>query len=42
MAAIVITHNMIVEDECDDSMFDKGWQLKGELAEPEHGATSFE
>ncbi|XP_014757740.1 uncharacterized protein LOC106866657 [Brachypodium distachyon] len=34
MTACVIMHNMIVEDERDDSIFDKEWDFRGDLVEP--------
>jgi hypothetical protein len=37
MIACVIMHNMIVEEERDDTIYDQGWEFQGELvdAEPE-------
>ena len=38
MTACVIMHNMIVENERDDSrLFDQGWEFEGELVEPTPG-----
>jgi hypothetical protein len=31
MIACVIMHNMIVEDERNESIHDQGWELQGEL-----------
>jgi hypothetical protein len=31
MTACVIMHNMIVEDERNESIHDQGWELQGEL-----------
>lgn len=42
MTACVIMHNMIFEDERDDSIFDKEWDFRGDLVEPQHGPTSFD
>ena len=36
MTACVIRHNMIVEDERDESIYDQGFDFKGENVEPEH------
>ncbi|KAI4969731.1 hypothetical protein ZWY2020_000645 [Hordeum vulgare] len=36
MIACVIMHNMIVEDERDDSIFDQGFDYEGENVEPPH------
>ncbi|KAI5019576.1 hypothetical protein ZWY2020_044464 [Hordeum vulgare] len=36
MIACVIMHNMIVEDERDDSIFDQGFDYQGENVEPLH------
>ena len=36
MTACVIMHNMIVEDEDDDSIYDQGFDFEGENVEPEH------
>ena len=36
MTACVIMHNMIVEDERDDSIFDQGFDFQGENVEPLH------
>jgi hypothetical protein len=34
MTAYAITHNMIIEDECDDNMYDQGWKFEGKLITP--------
>jgi hypothetical protein len=34
MTACVIMHNMIVEEESDDSVYDQGWDFQGELVAP--------
>jgi hypothetical protein len=31
MTACVIMHNMIVEEERDDSVYDQGWDFQGDL-----------
>ncbi|KAM3292677.1 hypothetical protein ACQJBY_036405 [Aegilops geniculata] len=36
MTTCVIMHNMIVEDECDESIFDQGFDYQGENIEPLH------
>ncbi|XP_020151597.1 uncharacterized protein [Aegilops tauschii subsp. strangulata] len=36
MTVCVIMHNMIVEDERDDSIYDQGFDFQGENPEPEH------
>ena len=36
MTACVIMHNMIVEDERDESIFDQGFDYQGENVEPLH------
>ena len=36
MTACVIMHNMIVEDERDESIFDQGFDYQGENIEPLH------
>ena len=36
MTACVIMHNMIVEDERDDKIFDQGFDYQGENVEPLH------
>ena len=35
MTTCVIMHNMIVEDERDDSIYDQGFDFQGENVEPE-------
>jgi hypothetical protein len=42
MTACVILHNMIVENERDDIIYDQGWDFQGELAEPAAGVASWE
>jgi hypothetical protein len=42
MSACVIMHNMIVENERDDIIYDQGWDFQGELAEPVAGVASWE
>jgi hypothetical protein len=42
MTTCVIMHNMIAEQERDDSIHDQGWQFEGELVEPQLGATTCE
>jgi hypothetical protein len=42
MSACVIMHNMIVENEQDDSIYDQGWDFQGELAVPAVGVASWE
>ena len=42
MTACVIMHNMIVEDERDDSVFDENWLFQGENVEPQPGVATFE
>ena len=43
MAACVIMHNMIVEDERDDArLFDQDWEFQGEFVEPIPGPASFQ
>ena len=36
MTACVIMHNMIVEDERDESIFDQGFDYQGKNIEPLH------
>ena len=36
MTACVVMHNMIVEDERDDSIYNQGFDFQGENVEPEH------
>ena len=43
MTACVIMHNMIVEDERPECLYDQGFQFQGENVVPEHGgAATFE
>ena len=43
MTACVIMHNMIVEDERPERLYDQGFQFQGENVVPEHGvAATFE
>jgi hypothetical protein len=42
MTACVIMHNMIVENERDDNIYDQGWDFQGELVEPAAGLASWE
>ena len=43
MTACVIMHNMIIEDERPERLYDQGFQFQGENGVPEHeGATTFE
>jgi hypothetical protein len=37
MTVYVVMHNMIVEAEHDDNIYDECWDFKGELVEPESG-----
>ena len=37
----VIMHNMIVQDERDDSIYNKDWQLQGEMVVPQFGSRIF-
>jgi hypothetical protein len=41
MTACVIMHNMIVEVERDDSLFDNDWEGQGELVTPQGAPASF-
>ena len=41
MTACVIMHNMIVEDEREDKIFDQGFQFQGENVVTENGPTTF-
>jgi hypothetical protein len=41
MTAYVIMHNMIVEEERDDSIYDQGWDFQGELVAPNPVPSSF-
>jgi hypothetical protein len=42
MTACVIIHNMIVEEERDNAVYDHGWDFHGELVAPNPGPTSFQ
>jgi hypothetical protein len=42
MTICVIIHNMIVEQERNDSLHDQGWQFQGVLVEPQPEASTFE
>jgi hypothetical protein len=42
MTACLIMHNMIVEEECDDSVYDQGRDFQRELVAPNHRAASFQ
>ena len=42
MTACVIMHNMIVEDEREDMIYDSDWLHAGELVSPASGAVSYE
>ena len=42
MTACVIMHNMIVEDEREDMIYDSDWLHGGELVSPASGAGSYE
>ena len=37
MTACVIMHNMIVEDERPECLYDQGFQFQGENVVPKHG-----
>jgi hypothetical protein len=39
-AACVIMHNIIVEDERGDRIYDGDWKFQGELVESQAGTTS--
>ena len=41
MTCCVIMRNMIVEDERDDSIYDKVWQFRGDQVVPDHTPTPF-
>ena len=41
MCCCVIMHNMIVEDERDDSLCDKDWEFSGETIVLQFGSTTF-
>ena len=40
MTACVIMHNIIVEDEHPERLYDQGFQFQGENVVPEHGVTA--
>ena len=42
MTACVIMHNMIVEVERDDSLYDNDWEGQGELVAPQGGPATFQ
>jgi hypothetical protein len=42
MTACVIMHNMIIEKEHDDSVYDQGWDFQGELVAPNPVPSSFQ
>ncbi|KAM0879000.1 hypothetical protein ACQ4PT_034517 [Festuca glaucescens] len=42
ITACVIMHNMIVEVERDDLLFDNDWEGQGELVDPQGGPASFQ
>jgi hypothetical protein len=42
MTACVIMHNMIVDEERDDTFYDQGWDFQGELVAPNPGPVSFQ
>jgi hypothetical protein len=42
MTACVIMHNMIIEEEHDDSVYDQGWDFQGELVAPNPVSSSFQ
>jgi hypothetical protein len=42
MTTCVIIHNIIVEDERDDSLYDLQWDYMGELIEPQCAPTTLE
>jgi hypothetical protein len=42
MIACVIMHNMMVENEQDDNIYDQDWDFWGELIEPAAGVASWE
>jgi hypothetical protein len=41
MTACKIMHNMIIEEERNDSVYDQGWAFQGELVSPNPGPTLF-
>jgi hypothetical protein len=41
MTAYMITHNMIIEAERDDSIHDQGWDFQGELVDPKSVVVSW-
>jgi hypothetical protein len=42
MTACVIMHDMIVESERDDSMYDQDWESQSELVEPKGRPATFQ
>jgi hypothetical protein len=42
MTSFMIMHNMIVEEERDDTVYDQGWDFGGELVDPNPGPASFQ
>ena len=41
MTVCVIMHNMIVEDERDDRIFDQRWEFQGDLIAPLPGLATY-
>jgi hypothetical protein len=41
MTAYMIMHNMIIEEERDDNVYDQGWDFQGELVAANPGLASF-
>jgi hypothetical protein len=41
MTSCVIIHNMIVQEERDDNIYDGDWNFEDELVEPRAGAASW-
>jgi hypothetical protein len=42
MTVCVIMHNMIVEKECDDTIYGLEWDFQGKLVAPNPGPASFQ
>jgi hypothetical protein len=42
MTVCVIMHNVIVEEERDDTIYGPEWDFQGELVAPNPGPTSFQ